>query len=473
MEIVTRSGYYLLIFLVVLIALYISPIGMSLEPDSYFHFAISKLTLEQGLVRSLPQADNIGWVSYFPDKEFLFHQFTALAFYLGGESGVHIACLMLASLIVVMIVINGEQFCSKPLALGITLLVLLNYSFTSRLFLIRPHLAGIFFFLVILLGLLKSNKTILALGSFLFPLFYHAFFMPLMLLGIFGLVEKGKNYRFLFLFSVFPMLTGILINPYFPTNIFMSWEVIKIAFSVNHSLNSGDEAKSLPFLATLIRSGAYLIMTVLLATQIKDIYKKSSRATALLLIVIVLHILFFISPRTIEYLVPMFAILVCSIVPLFKDRIESFSVLLCSILLAFNIQYLGYFTIPEKFWSSRAKEMQHLISQIPDSNNKKVFNCEWETGSYLLYYKPSLKFVDLLDPNFIYLQNIELGKLRDKMVNFPSSHIYDTLVNIFKADYIMCFAPNFLKTIEADPRFIKVAESSQAPITKIYRVTKP
>ncbi len=59
------------------------------DPDRYYHFAISRQMKETGklYVREIPQIKGIHWDEYFPDKEFLFHQFTGLGYRIGGENG--------------------------------------------------------------------------------------------------------------------------------------------------------------------------------------------------------------------------------------------------------------------------------------------------------------------------------------------------------------------------------------------------
>ena len=37
------------------------------NPDQWFHFAISRMS-QQGLVRTLPQAEDLGWGVGFPEK---------------------------------------------------------------------------------------------------------------------------------------------------------------------------------------------------------------------------------------------------------------------------------------------------------------------------------------------------------------------------------------------------------------------
>ena len=58
------------------------------DPDRFYHLGLSRLISTQGLLRTLPQAEDLGWGHYFPDKEFLFHVFTGAADWVGGPVAV-------------------------------------------------------------------------------------------------------------------------------------------------------------------------------------------------------------------------------------------------------------------------------------------------------------------------------------------------------------------------------------------------
>ena len=60
------------------------------DPDRYYHFALSRDMVASGQVflRSVPQVEDLGWGELFVDKEFLFHQLTALGYRIAGDGGV-------------------------------------------------------------------------------------------------------------------------------------------------------------------------------------------------------------------------------------------------------------------------------------------------------------------------------------------------------------------------------------------------
>src|SRR5205807_469729 len=59
----------------------------ALDPDRQYHLAISRDTVARGLLRTVPQVVGLDWDKAFEEKEFLYHQLTALGYRLGGEAG--------------------------------------------------------------------------------------------------------------------------------------------------------------------------------------------------------------------------------------------------------------------------------------------------------------------------------------------------------------------------------------------------
>ena len=58
-----------------------------------------RLSAEQGLLLTLPQVEDLGWGEYFPDKEFLFHVQTRVAYKFAGERGVEFSILLVSLLL--------------------------------------------------------------------------------------------------------------------------------------------------------------------------------------------------------------------------------------------------------------------------------------------------------------------------------------------------------------------------------------
>src|SRR5271154_895359 len=85
-------------------------------------------------------------------------------------------------------------------------------------------------------------------------------------------------------------------------------------------------------------------------------------------------------------------------------------------------------------------DLRLAIQAIPPGPSK-VYNCDWNYGSFLLWQRPDLRFVDLLDPRFLEVapekfeakRHIDLGDEPD---------VPGVLVRLFHADYVLCSNPN-------------------------------
>jgi len=149
-------------------------VAVGSNPDQWFHFAISRMS-QQGLVRALPQAEDVGWGRGFPEKEYLFHRVTAIAYSLGGERGVLRACRGISLLSLALLYLLCRRFAAAPIALAAVIgLVVANPFLLFRLGMIRPHVLAIFCFLLVLAALLRRSLLLGFAGALFFALAYHA-----------------------------------------------------------------------------------------------------------------------------------------------------------------------------------------------------------------------------------------------------------------------------------------------------------
>ena len=125
------------------------------DPDRYFHLAISRMTAAHGLVRALPQAEDLGWGRAFPEKEFLFHALTGAAYRLGGERAAEAVAPLLGGLVLLSVVILLRRL-TTPLWLGLAVFFpfLMTPNFVIRLTFLRPHVLAILVFVWLAHGVL-------------------------------------------------------------------------------------------------------------------------------------------------------------------------------------------------------------------------------------------------------------------------------------------------------------------------------
>jgi len=110
------------------------------------------------------------------------------------------------------------------------------------------------------------------------------------------------------------------------------------------------------------------------------------------------------------------------------------------------------------------------IQTIPDdeSAGKKIFHTEWILGEFILYERPDMKFVDLLDPRL--LINMSPYKYRlIKMLNEGKiTDPYDMIKTVFKADFLLTTNPVVCELAEKDPRFKRLYPKNRNLRIRMY-----
>jgi hypothetical protein len=461
------------------------------DADRYYHLRLAQLTASNGLVHELPQVDGLGWKYFFPDKEFFFHLMGGLAYRINGEWGT----LSLAPLSAIAVLLALYfTFCSKRIfnlatwqsALLATVTVLLPTSFTFRLFLLRPHLFGILFWLLSTLGLLFELKWIVFAGSFLFALSYHAFYLPLIpaaLYAVFPIGLKGKDRWKLVAMAPLGVLAGTLLNPYFPGNLSMGWIHLKIALGVGlPPLNRGQELNRLPFETALW--DARWQLSVILFGIVATILKKDQGASSTKLrsqlficfLALGLGVLYFLSPRTNEYWVPTCGILLASSLAMFSSKLRNYftaAIIPLSILISLPDAYSFYQNAMTVRYPGSVENTFAAISKIPaNASGSLVFNCNWTAGSLIFYARPDLRFIDLLEPALLYFKNPDAHALRDALNNGAIQKPSEAIRQGFGARYVICDNPALKDLLERDAKVLVLGPTAPvgSPLPVAYEI---
>ena len=155
------------------------------DPDRYYHLGLTQLMSGHGLLRTLPQAEDIGWGRHFPEKEFLFHALTRFADWLGGLDAVMLLVPILGTAIILTLYWTLSRVCRPWQAMLFATLIPLAYPvFIFRLTILRPHLLAILFFALLLLAILRRRDWLVASACAGFALSYHAFYIPMLVLAL-------------------------------------------------------------------------------------------------------------------------------------------------------------------------------------------------------------------------------------------------------------------------------------------------
>lgn len=408
------------------------------DPDRLYHLAISReVSIRGPVLTNLPQAEDIGWGRYFPEKEFLHHAVTGLGFKLGKDSGALAATHFLTFVLCLLAFVLARQRSSPFESLFLVALFLLMPYYLWRAAQMKPFVSGVACVTLLLLGLLRRSRWMAAAGAFLFPLFYHLLPMPAALIACFAVFEYRKpDTGKLVLSAIAGLAAGVVVNPYFPSNLITALQILWIGWNsaANAKLDFGMELLPLD-----IRSWLVLFLPPFLLCA-WAIWK--GRAPAFLrLFTALLWAASFVTQRTLEYALPLSIACVAWAMGDLKQRARY--VIFGLGISFFLIQHAIYFYFPAgaslPHLVDYHKERIEAVRALPLEPGLKVFHCGWETGSYVFYLRPDLRFVDLLDPSYLYLHDRVKWEARQQIR--AGGDPVSVAKAVFGADFFICDRP--------------------------------
>ena len=454
------------------------------DPDRYYHFAVSRMTAEHGLLHSLPQVSDLKWDQFFPEKEFLFHQLTWLAYRWKGDRGVVEACHLLGILVLISLLWAGQ---ARTQGLGaatlIVLLMVFDPTVGPRLIAVRPHLLGVLFFIMILGALLSESIPWLLASAVGFGLSYHAFYMPLGLLIAWWAWKKAapsESFRATKIAAagIAGLAAGYLVNPYFPSPLVLGYQHLLFALDSAPlpGVSVGSELLPMQFGRWL---GTYwpLILVIFLIPLAWLERRKPSKeflcSPAAFAAAIALGSLLLSrnSPRLLEYSLP------CAVIALIlffqKSNPSWCRRTIVGVLVALAV--VRGFALYEKPRSNHYQILTNVIMEAIDSvpasaGSAKVYNCSWLLGEFLIYRRPDLKFVDLLDPRLLQHVSPEKFEMKRRLLLRDLDYPYRVVKEGFGADYFFCGDADVNDWIEKDARFMRIYPRVAGSRVRMYRL---
>ena len=284
------------------------------DPDRFYHLGVSRIISEHGFPRTLPQAADLGWANYFPEKEFLFHALTGAADLVAGTTGVLLLVPALGIGILCVLYKTLSHVIRPWQAATIALAVpLVTTAMLFRITLLRPHLLAILFFTLLLFAILRGRPWLAALASAGFALSYHAFYIIILTIGIaavFRWSDKPGGAR-RWQWALAGLAFGMVINPYFPSNVVMSWTHVQIALGLDAPPGAefGAEIQPVSVAAYLLAFGFMPVLLLAVAATRKfrstaDITPGKNAIYFLFLLSLALTVLSAQTVRAAEYAVP-------------------------------------------------------------------------------------------------------------------------------------------------------------------------
>ena len=290
----------------------------------------------------------------------------------------------------------------------------------------------------------------------LYALSYHALQIPILILLIYYLCGSKKNIstRPVLYWALGGLGFGTLIHPYFPGVLGLAWQHLKVALSMAEASHPiyGDEM--FPWTTSDLLLANFLTFGVMGIA----IYRNEIRNFYFFIALMFWGITFF-TPRGQEYAVPMTALLLADLFRL-KKGLNQFTFFILGVLcFAQSVQFFRHYQYKRIHTPSTLNWPNQIIdalAEIPEGSSASILNCSWDLGPFVLYRRPNMKFLDLLDPSFLSDAHPDFATLRDKLNQGLIADPSTTIQEIFASQFVLgsTFTAGPLSVqLENDPHF--------------------
>ncbi|PIY96871.1 MAG: hypothetical protein COY66_02420 [Candidatus Kerfeldbacteria bacterium CG_4_10_14_0_8_um_filter_42_10] len=514
---------YLVIFLIAFgVFFYIQYTPDFPDPDSFYHMKMGLLIQEGNLARNFPWLSDYTILGgAYTDQHFLYHVFLIpfLAI-LSPAIGIKVATIFLGAFL-----IAGFYWFLKQekirLAWLYSLLLLFIEPFTFRISLAKAPSVSIIFLFMVLWCVFNYRPKLLFVISAVFVWAYGGFPLTLVVAATYGvisiafhfqekrngvlnklfrhrpalapLIAKGKELK-LFLAALGGILTGLVINPYFPQNLPFYWSQLVEIGIVNYQKIIGVGGEWYPYQFNQLVPNAvflFLILITALVVFFITIRKQSRRSFVLLILTLFFLVLTLKSRRYVEYFVPfgmMFGAF--AIHPLiqkidFRSLFKKVTLYYFSKKVVFTILAV-YFLVAvptivlrdlkqehNSFGSGLRYDKFQAASTWLKNNTSAgslVLHSDWDEFPILFYHNTHNHYIVGLDPTFMYKYSQDLyWKWVHITTGEESNDLYDIIKNDFQSATVFLEKDHTAmdNNFKNDSHFQLVYEDQEA---KIYQI---
>ena len=490
------------------------------DPDSFYHIKIALLIKEKGIVKDFPWLQFTILKDYFTDHHFLYHLFLIPFISFSPLWGAKLSSVFLAAVLGLVFFYFFSYFKIRGAFFYVLFLFTVG-PFLFRMGLVKvPSLSLIFLFLIIF-SIFKEKKILLIILSFfyvwlyagwpiiLFVLFFHFFSTAL-----FDCFEKKEKLFKNFLISLFSfnhlssflacflgLSLGLILNPYFPENLYFYWvQIFKIAI-INYRgiVNVGREwypyqflellgQTSLLFILLLFALGLFILNLFSLQRIPLDLKRKSNLFTLFLL-----FLLFFLftlkSKRYVEYFVPLGVVFSAFLIneslgqvkilrKFFRESFKRKRKIVFISLVIFFLLSSSFIVGQDLLETKRAlqngfhfKKYQKVSEWFKENipQGEIIFHGSWDDFPMLFYYNEKNYYLVGLDPVFMYEKDKDLYREWFRIVSGrDKENLAFKIRKDFHSSYILVSNQEvFRKNLSVDPSFEKIYQDGEVTVFKI------
>ncbi len=455
------------------------------DPDSFYHAKMALLIRDQGIVKDFPWLQATVLAKSYTDQHLLYHiALIPFVTFFQPIVGIKIATVLLAAAVVEMVYLLLSALRVRFAVLYAFILLAIG-PFIFRMSLAKAPSVSMLFLLSGILLMFKRRRWWLFILSFLYVWAYGGFTLLLVAAAIWsgigffeqfmqsparigrrplGLMMHSfvRNEHVRTVFSVFSgIILGVVINPYFPHNLFFYWsQLVQIGIINYHSvIGVGNEWYPYPFM-DLISSTIFLTVIVIIALVLFSVFLRSQRRRSWMFFIMAafFFLLTLKSKRYVEYYVPFGMLFGATALDTSLGRID-FRHFLRDVMgwyfkhKVFAMILIVYFLVTLPAIAVRdtvsikgdlrggssvtkfAAASSWLENNTPE--HAVVFHSSWDEFPLLFYHNTHNYYIVGLDPTFMYTYNKDLyQKNVDITTGVGVPKIQQVLQKDFKANYV-------------------------------------
>ncbi len=504
------GGYFFIFLVALLLFTWLESDATFADPDSFYHAKMAALIKEHGVIKDFVWLPFTVLRTNYIDHHLLYHLLLIpFVSFFSPLIGAKIATVFLAVFLTLIFYWLLRRFKIRY-SLIYTFILLVTSPFIFRIGLAKASAPAITAFLLGLYFIFKKKYWPLAGLSFLY-VWLHGGFILILIAALFyalaQMINKPPHWRFWrtglkeyyyplkpFFVSLAGVVAGMVINPYFPQNLYFYWLHIFEIGLVNYQYTIAVGAEWYPYdPLELIGAATFVAVLLLIATILFFIYlkKQSSQSWTLFLLTFALLVLTIKSRRQVEYFIPVALIFSSWII---NDVLQNFSPTKIKLLikdffqrrklpaLVLTIYFIltssfiigrGLKTVKEQYSQGIAFDRFAALSEWSRKNIPSaeiIFHSDWDDFPILFYYNDQNYYISGLDPTFMYKYNKELYR---QWAAITKGEQREDLDNLIKKDFQASYAivgkdhPELANNLRATANIIKVYEDRDGWIYRI------
>ena len=426
-----------------------------LDNDGYYHIKLSKLLRE-----SAPRPPEFKWLPLttlseerYVDHHYLFHVLLIPFTYGDLRGGAKMAAAVFSSMGITALFGLLLVFRVRHPWLWLAPIFASSEPFLYRMAMTRAP--GLSILLLSLLTYLLFKRRIfwLFMLSFFFVWYYSLFPLVLFFAGTYTVAVYISSRRMdllPLLASITGVMAGLIVNPWFPKNIWLLREHLAMKFVSTYPVDVGVEWY--PYETWSILQGSLVAFALFFAgLVILDFRRRRVQPIFFLIISTGFLLMAFKSRRFIEYWPPFSAVFAAFSIGSrmnifdrlwfvrFRDRVVAACTATTISIMLVLFMCSNVMIVREDVKSEQDPEAYRGCSEWLNQNtdnNSIVFNADWDDFPMLFYYNTHNRYVAGLDPTYLYDRDHELWKLYAAITLGENYNPGPAIRDRFGADYV-------------------------------------